>query len=396
MKEISTLNKEIEVIESKREYFLQVDIVKAIMIFLVIFDHTIPWMYHGYMVYKDNWGVALWERISIPVFLVILGFNIGYSYRQKGQNKLKELYSWSYFKRKFWRYIFPFLILYIMSTLIGLIIDGFDALTQFQPQWDYGHLFIGILPFWGPGNWFLPVLFASILLLPLLYKGFSGKLLWRIFTLMTCFAIEIAVQLIFFFYVYMPTHLVPFPTWEAYYNYLHTYLWVATSPLFMLSAIGLGMWFSKNHNIFAKQNLFIWILFPLSLIYLIGYQFFEFQFTIFGLSLIRGDYNLFIFPYSAFLFLLAMKVFPKKSDNIFAKAVAIIGKSTYHILLTQILYFAIVYSIYGDHYCASLLGINGNDILICFSYLLINWGFCIPFGILWWYTEDRIRSYRKG
>ncbi|MFX1360770.1 MAG: acyltransferase family protein, partial [Promethearchaeota archaeon] len=302
MDEISIIKTEIESFEAKKEHFLQVDIVKAMMIFLVIFDHTFPWMYHGYMVYKDYWAVALWERISIPVFLVILGFNVGYSFRQKGQYKLKELYSWPYFKRKFWRYIFPFLILYLVSTLIGLIIDGLDALTQFQPQWDYGHLFIGILPFWGPGNWFLPVLFASILLLPLLYKGFSGKIYWRIITLIICFTIEIAIQLLFFFYIYMPTHIVPFPTWEAYYNYLHTYMWVATSPLFMLSAIGLGMWFSRNPDVTAKQNKFMWILFPLSILYLIFYQFFNFQFPF-----IRGDYNLLVFPYSAFLFLIVMK-----------------------------------------------------------------------------------------
>ncbi|MFX1496805.1 MAG: acyltransferase family protein [Promethearchaeota archaeon] len=381
MNEISI---EIENRGSKRENFLQVDIVKAIMIFLVIFDHTIPWMYKDYM------GVALWERISIPVFLVILGFNAGHSFRQRGQIKIKELYSWNYFKRKFWRYIFPFLILYVLSTSIGIAINGIDALTQFQPQWGYGQLFIGILPFWGPGNWFLPVLFASIFLLPFLYKGFSGKLIWRIITLIACFVIEIAIQLLFFFYVYIPTHIIPFPTWEAYYSYLHIYLWFATSPLFMLSAIGLGMWLSRNPKIFAKQNILIWILFPLSLLYIIAYQFFEFRFPF-----IRGDYNLFVFPYSAFLFLLAMKILPKKSGSPFAKAIAIIGKSTYHILLAQILYFGIVYSLYGDHYCASLLGINDKNTLICSLYLLINLLFCIPLGVLWWYIEYKIRIYRK-
>lgn len=387
MDENSLLMSDVDVIDAKKEYFFQIDAIKAIMIFLVIFDHTIPWDYKNYM------GVALWERISIPVFLVILGFNAGHSFRQKGQKYLKELYFRSYFKRKFWRYIFPFLILYLLSTIIGLAINGFDlvALTQFQPRWDYTHLFIGILPFWGPGNWFLPVLFASILLLPILYKGFSGKLVWRILTLIACFIVEIAIQLVFFFYVYLPSPLPSqFPTWEAYYNYLHTYYWVATSPLFMLSAIGLGMWFSKNPDISAKQNRFMWILFPLSLLFLINYQFFDFRFTF-----IRGDYNLLVFPYSAFLFLIMMKVLPKKSDNLFTKAISIIGKSTYHILLTQILYFAIVFSIYGDHYCASLIGINSSNLWICFLYLLINWGFCIPFGVVWWYAENKIRNYRK-
>ena len=82
--------------------FFQVDFLKAVMIFLVIFDHIVYWDI------KSNIGVTLWERISIPVFLVIMGFNMGYSFQQKGELSLKELYSWSYFKRKILHYFVPF------------------------------------------------------------------------------------------------------------------------------------------------------------------------------------------------------------------------------------------------------------------------------------------------
>jgi len=66
--------------EKKHASFFQVDVLKTIMIFLVIFDHTIPWDI------KDHLGVALWERISIPVFLVIMGFNMGLSFQKKRTN----------------------------------------------------------------------------------------------------------------------------------------------------------------------------------------------------------------------------------------------------------------------------------------------------------------------
>ena len=159
---------EIEISDTR---FFQVDFIKAVMIFLVIFDHTIPW------IIKNEIGVALWERISIPVFLVIMGFNMGLSFSRLEDQRLRNLYSWKYFKRKFWRFIYPFMILYIASSLIGLAINGFEwiALNQYkQESWHFYNLFTGILPFWGPGNWFLPVVFISILLIPLLYKGFSG------------------------------------------------------------------------------------------------------------------------------------------------------------------------------------------------------------------------------
>ena len=148
-------SEEIESVNEVATRYLQVDILKAIMIILVIFDNTVSWTI------KNNLAVSFWERICIPVLFVILGFNMGLSFRREWADSLKELYSWKYFKKKFWRYIFPFLLLYLVSTLIGLIIYGFDlnALLEgnYLPHWGIMHLFIGIFPFWGPGNWFLPV-----------------------------------------------------------------------------------------------------------------------------------------------------------------------------------------------------------------------------------------------
>jgi len=365
--------------ETKDKRFFQVDVIKVVMIFLVIYDHTIPW------VIKGELGVTLWERISIPVFLVIMGFNMGLSFSKMEDKRLRKLYSWRYFKRKFWRYVYPFIILWIISSLIGLAINGFDldALNQYEyGHWHFYHLFIGILPFWGPGNWFIPVIFWTILIMPLLYKGFSGKLIWRIYTLFLCYLIEWSLQWALFITFGPP----PFPTWEAFY----TYLFVATSPFFMLSAIGLGMWFSKKPNLFAKQNIYMWILFPLSLCYLIQYQFLDLRH-----DFIRGDYNLFVFPYSAFLVLMAIKLLPNRWDNFFTKAISTIGKSTYHILLTQILYFSVAISLFGDHYGATIFGINTAYNLTILVYLCINWVICIPFGVFWYYIDFELRNYYR-
>ncbi|MHA2326276.1 MAG: acyltransferase family protein [Promethearchaeota archaeon] len=381
MTEINQLNMESPELK-KRTYYPQLDILKAVMIFLVIFDHTYPW------VLKNNMGVTLWERISIPVFLVIMGFNMGISLRRTGETSLKKLYSRKYFKKKFWRYIFPFFIIYLLSSITGLAISGFnlDALTQFKGRWEIAHLFIGILPFWGPGNWFLPVLFWSILLMPLLYKGFSGKVRWGIITLILCFLVEILIQLGLFF----SFNEYNFTTWPEYNRFIFYYNFIATTPFFMLSALGLGMWFSSNHNIFADRNIFMWILFPISLSYIILYQFYNFNF-----AFIVGDYHLFIFPYSAFLFLVGMKLLPKESNNIIIRGITIIGKSTYHILLIQILYFAIVYYLWGDHYGASILGINTDyELPILFLYVLVNWIICVPIGVFFWYGETKIRKFR--
>jgi hypothetical protein len=373
--------------EIKGKRYFQVDVIKTVMIFLVIYDHTIPW------VIKREIGVPFWERISIPVFLVIMGFNMGLSFSKLEDNSLKNLYSWKYFKRKFWRYIYPFIILWIVSSLIGLSIGGINALNQYQiKEWHFIHFFIGILPFWGPGNWFLPVIFWTILIIPLLYKGFSGKLIWRILSLALCYIAEFSLQ----FWIYYSYSPFTFPSWEAYFEFIYTIEFLYTTPFFMLSAIGLGLWISKKPNLFAKQNVFIWILFPLSLYYLILYQFSDFRF-----EFIMGDYNFFVFPYSAFLILLLIKLIPERWDNWFGRAISTIAKSTYHILLTQIIYFSVVYSIYGDHYSASIFGINTiseftinlEDILIIYEYLIINWIICVPCGVFWYYVDFKLRDY---
>ena len=371
----------LEEISVTSKHFFQVDFLKAVMIFLVIFDHTIPWN-----PIKDGLAVPFWERISIPVFLVIMGFNMGLSFRKIEDPALRNLYSEKYFKGKFWRYIYPFLVLWLVSSLIGLSINGDFALTQYQPNWNFFHLFIGILPFWGPGNWFIPVIFWTILIMPLVYKIFSGKLLWRILSLILCYAVEILLQFAIFFR-YSP---FSFSTWGAYYEFRHTFGFIYTTPFFMLSAIGLGMWFSKKPNLFAKQNLLIWILLPLSLFYLIQYTFFGLDF-----EFIIGDYNLFVFPYSAFLVLLGIKLLPKRCDNWFGKAISTIAKSTYHILLTQILYFAVAYLIYGDHYGSSIFGINTGYDLTIYGYLIINWVICIPCGVFWHFIDEELLKYVK-
>ena len=357
-----------EAIDGRETNYFQIDFLKAVMIFLVIFDHFVAWSI------KSEIGVALWERISIPVFLVVMGFNMGLSFKGKEDLSLKELYSWSYFKKKIIRYIIPFLILYVVSTFIGLFMYGFDFEAiyygQFYPEHGIINLFIGILPFWGPGNWFLPVIFQSILIMPLLYKGFSKK---PVITLVLTFIGEIAMQITVFFFIGEITSL----------EERHLLNMFMMSILFYLSAVGLGMWFSFGHKITIKRNWFMWIIFSISLIYIIANQFYGFRFRLDGVPLLRGDYHFLVFPYSAMLVLLALRYLPQKSDWRISKSISLIGKSTYHILLTQILGYGMITAWWGTHYGMDT-PFNPFDIID----LIGLWIVFIGFGILW-YKIDR-------
>ncbi|MHA2124870.1 MAG: acyltransferase family protein [Promethearchaeota archaeon] len=235
---VSAIEKPVKkALEDIEGQYFQIDFLKAAMIFLVIFDHMVAW------VIKSEIGVTLWERISIPVFLVLMGFNMGNSFQKKGLTTLKELYSWSYFKSKILRYIVPFLVLYGFSTLIGLILYQFNVrfmyYGQYYPQHGLIQLFTGILPFWGPGNWFIPVILGSIIILPLIYWAFTKK---PVLSLILCFVVEIALQLTVFFFINEIT------SWKE----VHIIGLFMNSFPFYLSAIGLGLWFSFNRKVFSN------------------------------------------------------------------------------------------------------------------------------------------------
>jgi len=356
------------------------------MIFLVIFDHIVSWNIKSYI------AATLWERISIPVFLVILGFNMGRSLQRSEAQILRELYSWSYFKSKILRYIVPFLVLYAVSTFIGLFMYGFDITAmwdgQYYPKHGFIHLFLGFLPFWGPGNWFLPLLFQSILIFPLLYWAFTKK---PVITLILCFAVEITLQLTLFFLIGDIT------SYEQ--GYIVTIF--MTSVLFYLPSIGLGMWFSSGYKLNDKHNFFMWILYPISLAFITAHQFFSFRIRVDGTPLLRGDYHFLIVPYSAFLFLLAIKFLPQNPDGPLSRGISLISKSTYHILLTQILGYGMIYAFWGDHYAINTLftfPFSPNDIAGIFD-VVINlvavWILFISFGILWYKIDQNKNLLRR-
>ncbi len=379
MKERYLVEADQDVLTEENHHYFQIDALKSVMIFLVIFDHIVTWGV------KSQIGVALWERISIPVFLVIMGFNMGLSFKRRGESTLKELYSKNYFKSKIKRYVIPFLILYGVSTIIGFILYDFSWANMYNNQYapDHGiiNLFTGFLVFWGPGNWFIPVLLTSILIMPLLYKGFTKK---PKLTLILCFVIEISMQLIVLTFLGER----PLPSMEK----AHILTLFMTSIPFYLSAVGLGMWFSFGHNLRSKRNLFIWILFLISLTYLIAYQFFGFRFKINGVLLLRGDYHFLVFPYSAFLFLVVMAVLPKNPQALkFNRLISLIGKSTYHILLIQIFGLGMVFAVGGTHYMIDV-GF-GPDIIID---VIVVYSLFISAGIMWYKIDQNKDILRRS
>lgn len=367
-------------LEDGRSNFFQIDLLKAFMIAFVIIDHALGYTAH------QGLGLELWERTSIPVFLIILGFNMGKSFKRQGDLSLKQLYSWKYFKKKLLRFVFPYLIFYIVSTTVGFIIYGASFPETFAENWILEYIIFQKSLLEGPGNWFIPVLFQSIILVPLLYKLFSKK---PILTLVSCFVIEVCMHLFLCFYI------GPSSSIDNFFRELP----FRQIILLYLSAIGMGIWFSKNHNVFSFRNLFVWILFPVNLIYMIAWDFFNFRLQIDGSGIVRGDYNYLTFIYSALIFLFILRLVPKNPKNKVTKIISTIGKSTFHIYLIQDLFYIILYIEYNSIWVSpgfsglvNILGIASNELFLNIGLLCLNWIICIAVGVIWWSAEKKVKN----
>jgi len=204
-----------------------------------------------------------------------------------------------------------------------------------------------------------------------------------------CFVIEFLMHLTKFFVVGEIT------SYEEYLMEINFYQII----LLYLSAIGLGMWFSKNHELFSKKNLFIWILFPISLTFIIAYGFFDFRFVFDGATFMRGDYHMLTFIYSAFLFLVVIKIISQNPNTRIKKVISILSSATFHIYLTQDIYFSISYFLHNSKWLngtlPNILGIASNEFFINFGLLIINWIICLSCGIFWWYVDYKLIKYRK-
>jgi peptidoglycan/LPS O-acetylase OafA/YrhL len=361
---------------TKRKHFLQIDAMKVIAIAFVVLDHMLT------MDLYDTLITSFWERLAMPFFLIVMGFNMAHSFRHSGAATFRELYSPRYFWKKIKRYILPFVLLYAASILLGIY---FDALEP--SRWWY----LFFLPFWGPGNWFLPVLFTSILVFPAVYKAYTMNP--RI-TVVLCLLSEILLSVVLFFNV----PLIPSGGTYVYTGLDSiTLMWVIRlNMLFYLPAVAFGFWFSDGHDITQKRNWFMWLAAPLSVIYIYAYTFFGFRFEIFDgvylRRLIWGDYTLLVYPYAAFLILLAMRYLPCESQRLGSRLVMRISRATYHIFLFQMMYFAVWFQLIPDYINTGF----GSASFLYLPFYLVSLAICFLGGVLWHESERRIGSLWKS
>ncbi len=360
----------------RRPYYFQLDVLKAIAIAFVVMDHSLTWEIKGAI------GSVFWERLSIPFFLIVMGFNMGTSFKYRNAKSLRELYSIKYFIRKTKRYVLPFIILYLTSIILGIVLGHLDTSI---------YLLLGYLPFWGPGNWFIPLLFGSILVFPFIYWLFDRK---PLMTIGLCFLSELLMQFILWFL---------YPAASSIYDWFIISA-IRVNILFFLPAVGLGLWFSKNHDIRNRHNWFVYPYLAFSVFLMLDYstQFLSSDSGVIGQTMsliqnfIKGDYTLFFYGYAAYFFLVAFMLIPQTASGAVQKFIERVGKSSYHILLFQIFWMSIVYWSISqpavvNHEIPDFAAILGwPSLLFYIPFYLLNLSISFAGGLIWYEVESRM------
>lgn len=296
-----------------KQHFQQIDVVKGLAIVCVLLLHTFPksTLVSTYAVYH------IWQ--AVPLFLVVMGLNLGLATTGKAQ-PLNSLYSKNYFSKKATRMLIPFLQVFFFALLLGVVwerITGRDVLEVKT------YALVGLLPVTGPGNYFITLLLQSILFLPLIGYCFGRK---PIGTTLVLVLLEIAFLL-----------------WSKQSAFFRTekYLYSAALPRYF-SAIAYGLWIAKA--IYQGTKLVPLVLLTTAAV-LSAFVLYVVRYTGFSFPLVPPVWQLqqvLTFGYAAWLVWMALLFLPSQSENRLLKALAGVGKASYHIFLVQIVYFGLM------------------------------------------------------
>jgi len=296
-----------------RKDYQQIDVIKGFAIISVIILHSVDTK----ELLKTYSVLHIWQ--AVPLFMVLMGLNAGMSVFNK-KPRFSELYTITYFKKKFERIIIPFLIIFVFSIVLGFV--WYWITGQFKIEFRKSNL-MGVLPVAGPGNYFITLTFQSILLLPAITYLFK----WRPFAaIISLVVLEVAFLLI-------SDDLRLFTR--------NNYLYSAAFPRYF-SAIAFGLVLSK---LVFRQARTTKITLITSAALISGVYLLEIMYGDLDLPHIKDEWktqNVLTFSYAAFVILLLFKALPDHSNNWLLKFLATMGKSSYHIFLLQIVYFGLI------------------------------------------------------
>lgn len=312
---------------------------------------------------KSIWLKGLfpfWDRIAIPCFMVISGFV--YSESIKGKT-IKEAYEPKTIWRKLNRYLIPFLFVYTSELLIYYLIGQDSFISFLHNRFNYSFnsdplekltlsniLDSLIRSGYGPGNYYTPVMVQLVLLFPLMYffmKKYKYKGL--IASFLFCLGSEL---------------------WQYYFHIPRTTYRLLIFRHILTICFGIYLYL----GLYKKNKPLIFLSMAIGFIYIVAHSYYQWTPVIFnpGWADVNFVVCLFFMPIIAFII---------QKEKITCKPIELIGRASYHIYLTQMIY----YNFAEKEIVMSLL--HNQYIWVGFSLLI-----CVFFGLCFYQTEKKIRS----
>jgi hypothetical protein len=288
---------------------------------------------------------ALITQQVIPIFIIIMSFNLSLALQRRTYSTLKQYYSLIEMKKKFRRYFIPYIFIFLISLIFGLI---FYLMKNRQILYLNFRLFMGYLPINGPGNYFIALILQMILFFPLLFIFYKYN---RNICLIVGFLLAFLC--------------------EIFNNFGINGIWYYDSLVRFFPHIILGIWISDLYLASQLKNKYFLIFGIFSGFYLIFISQFENGylegFRFFPDTAIQ---NLLASGWSALILIIGLLYLPQV-NNFITKPMAIIGKASYHIFLIQIVYFGL-FGAFGlkFHSFFDLFSIN-NIIYVGISFSLV-------------------------
>lgn len=315
-----------------------IDVLKGVCIIFVLITHF-SWTDSERVKYL----FSFWIETAVPIFMIISGYVYAYSYRRHGITCLSEAYLPANIVNKIIRYTFPFFITYLLELAYLFIISNKTLTADNYLDWIFCFFQGGI----GHGSYYYPIMIQFIFVYPIIYfiihkdsqKG-----------LIICFFINAMYEFL----------------QRAYGMGGDLYRLLIFRYIFVIAA---GCYMASDAPKLKLRTGFVSFL--IGFIYLISITFFGYSPKIIvywnTTSFMAG---LYIVPIVFFLI--------TKVKNCHFMPLEIIGKASYNIFLTQMVWFGLT-AWYLEKFIVNRALLLGMDLLIC-----------IGVGVIFYYIETPI------
>lgn len=138
----------------KRNHFI--DVLKGICIIFVIITH-----YAWSDTARLNYLFPFWIDMAVPIFMIISGYVYANSFERKEIRSIGQAYTLRFTADKIIRYTIPFLVAYTAEIIIQAVSSkGISLSGIFWGLWRGGI---------GPGSWYFPIMIQFVFTFPVIY-----------------------------------------------------------------------------------------------------------------------------------------------------------------------------------------------------------------------------------